>query len=409
MATPVFAELRMPGLTGPGGGFAVAGQDPAPGAPGDAGGSASPGAVAAGAAGARTAGTAAARPGSWPTRARGIGDLVKSRRGLVLTAPLAATAIVAGIVFLAFPGADKLFKGLTLNPGGTGSVTRSVTSGKQGGAAPGRARRAGTGSGQHRAAARRRRAAAAARAAPSHGSSPAPGQSGHPSPSGQPSPSGSPSGSPTPSPSPSPTSSSPVATGGSLPLGYVWQSVTAGSVGTTAGWRLGAPATWLLTPGVQSYIRPVAGTARLGVNLAPFVAQAPVREARHLQAAAIAHGTYHRYQLISILPRRYHGSAGRDLDIPVEAGRQVRHRRDRDLVHGDDVGRAATLRHLDGSASGTRHLRQPRLRGRAARVLATAVSGAWPPGSGQAPERPSSTSRNSSRAPTRRTATRKWP
>jgi hypothetical protein len=85
--------------------------------------------------------------------------------------------------------------------------------------------------------------------------------------------------------------------------------VTASSIGTTAGWRLGAPAAWILTPGVQSIVAPAAGAARLRVNLAPFVVQAPVREARRLQAAAIANGTYRRYHLVSILPRRFHGWA----------------------------------------------------------------------------------------------------
>ena len=302
MATPVFAELRMPGL---GDTAARAGQDPANGVIGRGGRQAMPGTTAASPARAGSVSPATSWPGSWLTTARGFGDLIKSRRGLVLTAPLTATAIVAGIVFLAFPGfGDQLLKGLTLHPGATGSMTRSVTSGKQGGAAPGSARRPGTGSGQHGAPAPGRSGSGnGSPGSPSSGSSPAPGQSGHPSPSGQPSPSGRPSG----SPAPSPTSSSPAATGSRLPLGYAWQSVTASSIGTTAGWRLGAPATWVLTPGVQSYLRPAAGAARLGVDLAPFAGQAPVREARYLQAAAIAQGTYRRYQLVSILPRRLHG------------------------------------------------------------------------------------------------------
>jgi len=302
MATPVFADLRMPG---PGG----TGRDAGPGAAAGTAGSAGPGQRADKAAGASTSGPAASQRESWLLRARGFGDLIKSRRGLVLTAPLAATAIVAGIVFLAFPGlGDKLFKGLALHPGGTGSVTRSVTSGKPGHAAPGNARRTGTrtGTGTHHAGGPAASPGGSGTpGSPSHGSSAPPSPAGRPSPSGQPSPSVSPSGSP--SASPSPSTSSPVTTSGKLPLGYAWQSVTASSVGTIAGWRLGAPASWVLSPGVQSYISNPAGAARIGVDLAQFPGATPVRAARHLQAAAIAHGSYPRYHLVSILPRRFHG------------------------------------------------------------------------------------------------------
>ena len=255
MATPVFAELRMPGLTGPGrlAGLSRASRDgrasarmarakrtrrdqwPRP-------------------ASLRSAGPMPGWPASWLIRARGA--MIRSRRGLVLTAPLAATAIVAGIVFLAFPGlGEQLFKGSWLHQGAAGTVTRSVTSGGQGGAAPGRARRAGAGSGQHRAG----QPAPGLGSSPggsSHRASPGPNPSGRPSPSGQPSPSGAPSASatasPSPSPSPTPSSTSPPSTGTTLPAGYAWQSVSASSIGTTAGWRLGAPAAWSWHPACRA-------------------------------------------------------------------------------------------------------------------------------------------------------------
>lgn len=41
--------------------------------------------------------------------------------------------------------------------------------------------------------------------------------------------------------------------------------------------------------------------------MAPFAVQAPVRETRHLQAAAIARGRYRDYHLVSILATSFHG------------------------------------------------------------------------------------------------------
>jgi hypothetical protein len=88
--------------------------------------------------------------------------------------------------------------------------------------------------------------------------------------------------------------------------GYSWQSITAQSIGTTAGFRLAAPTVWLLTPGLQTFIKRPAGKAMLIVNMAPFAVQGPLREARHLQASAIAHHTYRRYHLLSISSRTFH-------------------------------------------------------------------------------------------------------
>jgi hypothetical protein len=93
-----------------------------------------------------------------------------------------------------------------------------------------------------------------------------------------------------------------------LPAGYSWQSESASSLGTTAGFRVGMPTSWEMSPGLQTYFGPPVGSARLGVDLAPFVYNYPVREARYLQAYAIANHSYHAYHLISIIATRYHGS-----------------------------------------------------------------------------------------------------
>ena len=83
--------------------------------------------------------------------------------------------------------------------------------------------------------------------------------------------------------------------------------MTAQSAGTTAGFRLAAPGSWLLAPGLQTVLKPQAGKARLIVNMAPFAVPGPVREARRLQAAAIAHKRYRDYHLVSITKRTFHG------------------------------------------------------------------------------------------------------
>ncbi len=94
-----------------------------------------------------------------------------------------------------------------------------------------------------------------------------------------------------------------------LPPGYAWQSVSAATAGTTAGFRLAAPAAWLLTAGLDSYLQPPRGGARLGVDMALFAYQWPVLEARYLQATALAAGKYRDYHLISILATRFRGTS----------------------------------------------------------------------------------------------------
>ena len=63
----------------------------------------------------------------------------------------------------------------------------------------------------------------------------------------------------------------------------------------------------MLTPGLRSVIKPQAGAARMTVDMAPFAVANPVREAKRLQAAAIAHHTFRSYHLISITHRTFHG------------------------------------------------------------------------------------------------------
>jgi eukaryotic-like serine/threonine-protein kinase len=284
MATPVFAELKMPDTAA----SADAGGDKP-----DHGGS--------------TAGSTSGPPR--PPRPSGsLAGLLRSRRGLVITAPLAASALVAGIVFLAFPGYSSLLGG---GRGHAPSASR-LSSGAaqsgglgtrhQGGKAPARAGGSGNSPGGQ--------PSGAPRPVRHHGSgSPgSPGPSAQPSPSGHPTPT-SPSATPSASPSPTPTTSSPQSSGPKLPVGYSWYQVTAGQSGTTAGFRLGAPSSWLLTPGLHAVIKSSVGNIKLMVDMAAFAVTKPVREAKRLQAAAIAHSKYRNYHLVSITPRRFHGSA----------------------------------------------------------------------------------------------------
>jgi hypothetical protein len=83
--------------------------------------------------------------------------------------------------------------------------------------------------------------------------------------------------------------------------------VTAASIGTTAGFRLAAPASWVMNRGLVTTIRPLSGSARLRISLTPFAVPGPVREARHLQAEAIAAHRYPHYHLLSILAFTFHG------------------------------------------------------------------------------------------------------
>ena len=288
MATPVFAELKMPtenSYDGRPGGDAA----PADRARAQDGAVAGP---------ARPAG-----PRATMRAGADIRRLAQSRRGLVLAAPVLVSALVAGIVFIAFPGVG-IGHILSRIPGsahksGLGKSTTAAAAPPTSARPGSNLSPAGQGPSANPTPSGKRHPGTPASPRPS--SSPSPSQA---SGSDQPSPSRSPSPSASPSPSPSP---SPVTTGGILPAGYTWRSVSALAIGTTAGFRLAAPAAWLMTPGVQTYVRPPLGGARLEVNMAAFAAPGPVKEARYLQASAIAHHRYRRYHLVSILAQRFHG------------------------------------------------------------------------------------------------------
>ncbi|HEX7996214.1 MAG TPA: hypothetical protein VF506_20025, partial [Streptosporangiaceae bacterium] len=281
MATPVFAELKMPAAT----------------ACADAGGDKPD----------RAGSTAGSTPGPPrpPRRGGGLAGLLRSRRGLVITAPLAASALVAGIVFLAFPGYSNLLGGGRGHaPSASQVSSRAAQSGglgtrHHGGKTPARAGGSGNSPGGQ--------PSGAPRPVRHHGSGSA-GPSAKPSPSGQPTPT-SPSATPSASPSPTPTTSSPQPSGPKLPAGYSWYQVTASQSGTTAGFRLGAPSSSLLTPGLHAVIKSAAGNVKVMVDMAAFAVATPLREAKRLQAAAIAHSKYRSYHLVSITPRMFHGWA----------------------------------------------------------------------------------------------------
>jgi len=277
MATPVFADLKMPGPVAAGGQMSAGSLDAAgplpPGGSPPAGGSRR----------ASAAGGARRRP----------------RRGLIAAGSAAAAVAAIAIVVLVFPGlADPVLRLAHLPTGSAvGARTTSTAGGlghPGGRSASGPAGTPGPGRSQGSTP----RPTSAGKRSPSAKPTP----SGKPT-SGKPSPSGSPTSSASPSPTPSHTSPSPAA----LPPGFAWRSVSAATAGTTAGFQLAAPASWVLTAGVDSYLRPLAGIARLAVDMSPFTYQRPVREAKYLQATT--RGSYHGYHLISIVATRYHGSA----------------------------------------------------------------------------------------------------
>ncbi|HVB41490.1 MAG TPA: protein kinase [Streptosporangiaceae bacterium] len=281
-ATPVFAELKMPE------------PDLPPDDLQDAGNLSAAGPLGLGTAALGPAGLGPADQDHLPAGASGrVGELFRSRRRLLLVTPIAIAAVAAGIL-LAFPGL-----GDSLVQAGGGDQTSGTA-----------ARLAGK---NVKASEQPRGRSSATRVAPSSASNgQPPGASGRPSPSAHPTRSSKPtpatsvtpspnsSNSSSPSPSPSQTSPAP-------PAGYLWQSVSAASVGTVAGFRVAVPATWLMSPGLTTSFRPVHGSTRLRVDLAPFAVQGPVKEARHLQAVAVAKHQYRDYHLVSILAVTFHG------------------------------------------------------------------------------------------------------
>jgi len=239
------------------------------------------------------------------------------KRGVVALAPVVALAIVAAIVYAVLPNdlrapIDRFIGGGQPRQGpvaaargghhvkGTGRQTGHY-SGKQpgsGGSGPsGQPAPGPSTSGKQKP-----------KGKPSASGNPKP--SGKPSASGHPStsPSGSPSPNPSPDPTPSPSTSSPAGGGGTPPpAGYAWDRVTAASVGTIAGFRIAAPAAWVMTPGLNTVIKPAKGGVRLNINMATWAYPGPVRQAKRLQAAAKASGNYPQYLLGSIVATRLHG------------------------------------------------------------------------------------------------------
>lgn len=87
----------------------------------------------------------------------------------------------------------------------------------------------------------------------------------------------------------------------------MWDRVTAASVGTIAGFRVAAPAAWVMTPGLNTVIKPANGPVRLDINMGTWPIAGPVKEAKRRQAAAIAKHKYRLYHLVSIVGARFHG------------------------------------------------------------------------------------------------------
>jgi tRNA A-37 threonylcarbamoyl transferase component Bud32 len=252
------------------------------------------------------ASTDVSHPLASPARPSRRTDFFSSRRGLALLAPVAAIAIVAGIIFLALPrfGVDVPFERLG-GGGGQNPNTAAAGHGKQGdnvGSRPG-----DPSSGSHG------KTAPSARPTPGKSSGAGkPSASGKPRPSAKPSSSGKPSASSSPTTSTSPsTSASPTptathtspASGGGLPAGFQWYRVSAAEAGTLAGFRVAGPSGWVLTPGTDSVIKPASGPGRLTVAMATWAGPGPVKEARRLQVAA--RDKYPNYQVLSITGMTY--------------------------------------------------------------------------------------------------------
>jgi len=209
----------------------------------------------------------------------------------VLIAPLAVIAIVVGIASLVLHGfPTSLAQGLDNATQGNGSPHGSAPAGH-------------TPSPAHDPGARHSGTPGSQRTPGNPSPTGKPSVTGKPSPSPKPTPSGTHSPSHSPSPSPTPTPNP----GPVPPPGYVWYSVSASSVGTTAGFRVAAPGLWVMTPGLTTTIRPLVGGVRLSVDMAPLAVQGPYRDAHHMQAVALALHTYRQYHLVSILAATYRG------------------------------------------------------------------------------------------------------
>jgi eukaryotic-like serine/threonine-protein kinase len=90
--------------------------------------------------------------------------------------------------------------------------------------------------------------------------------------------------------------------GGPLPAGYRWYTKPAGTAGAP-GFTMAAPAGWQAhRRGAATYLRNQASGGIIGVTLTPATAGGPVREARTLERAALAQGTFTGYRRIAITP-----------------------------------------------------------------------------------------------------------
>ncbi len=259
------------------------------------------------------------QPAAMPARRRRTpGELVRSRRAVLVAAPVIVAGVIAAVVFLGPRG----ITGQLGFGGGSGTGQDHLASGHAGVKGSSR-HHSGHSPGGHPAP------GAGPSAKPPSGTSPKPGKPGasgrpsasaKPKASGKPSASGRPTPSPTasasssptttPTPTPQPTHTSPPATGGAAPpppAGYVWDRVPAKRAGTIAGFRLAGPAGWVMTPALNTIIKPSSGPGRLDVNMSSWAVTDPVKQARRQQANAIATGRYPHFHQIALTSTKFRG------------------------------------------------------------------------------------------------------
>ncbi len=88
---------------------------------------------------------------------------------------------------------------------------------------------------------------------------------------------------------------------GQAPAGYAWHTVTAATLGTTAGFAIAAPDGWQLKiTGKTAYLAQPGGHGRVAVSLHPWTFAGAMREARDLQK--IAKGNDPGYQFGAVRP-----------------------------------------------------------------------------------------------------------
>jgi len=93
------------------------------------------------------------------------------------------------------------------------------------------------------------------------------------------------------------------AAAGPLPAGYRWYTGPAGSAPGAPGFTMAVPAGWQAQRrGAATYLRDPVPGGTIGVTVAPATAGGPVREARILERAALARGTFTGYRRVAITP-----------------------------------------------------------------------------------------------------------